>query len=156
MSIFTGKTHVLPTLLLLGAAVVPFSPLGTLGAYGDTETSSANTLQAGEWDVLAVQKEAAFFSLILDEPAPEPVIESGEVAGTSTEPVVEVEVGEPVIEITTPEPEVVEETVTEEAEELAPTEPLVEVGEPVVEVNTPEPAPEPEPEPEPEPAPAAE
>jgi len=136
----TQKTHLIPTLLLLAAAVVPLSPLATLGAYGDTESSTENIFQAGTWG----EEVVPFFSLMLDEPQ-EAVIESGEVAGTSTEPVVEV--GEPVVETTIDEEE---ET---PAEEPAPLEPVVEVSEPIVEITTPEPAPEPEPATDPQPEP---
>ncbi len=133
------KTHIVATTMLFAAAVLPASPLWTLGAYGDTETSSQNMLQAGEW-----VNELALFSLRLDEPG-EAVIEDGEVAGTSTDPVVPeepvVEVGEPVVETTIGEEPPVEES--------APEDQVVEVSEPVVEVAAPQPAPESDPQPAP-------
>ncbi|MBP9711166.1 MAG: hypothetical protein KBD50_02830 [Candidatus Pacebacteria bacterium] len=145
------KTHLVPTLLLLAAAVIPLSPLATLGAYGDTETSSVNIMQAS--DDFTPRNQ---FKILLDEGGPEAVsfaafTEGGEVAGTSTEPVVEV--SEPIVETTIDEEEA--ETPSE-----TPTEPVVEVGEPVVEITTPdttEDTSEPEDaDPQPEPTPQAE
>lgn len=145
---FSSKTNVIPATLLFAAAMLPMSPLMTLGAYGDTETSTANVLQAGVWGATTTAP-TAFFSLMLDEPG-EAVIDSGDVAGTSTEqevpeePAPVVEIGEPVVEITTPE-------VVEDSEE--PTETPTE-EEPVVEEEVaPEPQPEEEPAPESDPQP---
>jgi hypothetical protein len=147
----SNKTNAIPAAMLLAAAMLPVSPLWTISAYGDTETSSANIFQAGMWgEVVEIEQ----FSLLLDEPG-EAVFESGEVAGTSTEPVVEV--SDPVVETT------IDDSAADPVEDPAPEAPAVEVGEPVVEVTTPEvveeettPEPEPPADPQPEPTPTEE
>lgn len=138
------QTHVVPTVMLLAAAALPISPLWTLGAYGDTETSSSNMFKAGVWgEELPVQP--ALFSLMLDEPG-QAVIEGGEVAGTSTEqtlpeepvePEPVVEVSEPIVEITTPDAPEETPPGTEEAEVPEGTEEA-----PITEEAPAEPAPQ--------------
>lgn len=120
MSIAANKTHVWSTLFLLAVAALPSGQFFTLGAYGDTEASVGNVMQASK-DFTP----RSLFVLELDQPGPESVVFAaapqenapieGEVAGTSTDPVLEV--SEPVIEITSPEPEVLTEPVEGSMEE---------------------------------------
>lgn len=126
-------THVLPTLLLLAAALLPTELATTNSAYGDVETSVGNTLRAAaEFPDLNFQVELEPFALKalpleLDE-APE-----GEVEGATTEQPEETPAEEPA-PAELPPVEVSDELITvveppqeekpeEKVEEPAPAEP---------------------------------
>ncbi len=149
------NTHIIPTLMLFAAATLPMHPLSTNSAYGDTEASSHNVLEASdEFPDNAFRVEVNPFMLQAVPPA-----EEGEVAGAETEePPLEKPAEESVPEETLPEVEVSDEPL--EVTEEEPVE--VEVSEEPLEVVEPEEEPvvEPEkeeaPDPPEDPAPASE
>ncbi len=153
------KTHVLPTLMLFAAALLPLLLPATIGAYGDAETSVGNIMQASTDFDQRLSVEVEPFALRAAVP------EEGDVAGTTTEQTAEdtasttpkVEVSDEPLEIVetgTSTPEVPEPKEVSEPEVQVSDEPL-EVVEPKDEPIE-EPAPDEEPEPEPEPEPEIE
>jgi hypothetical protein len=123
---FTSRTHIASTLLLLTAAFAP-AVSQTQSAYGDVERSVGNRFQAAS--SFAAGEEAPvqpFAALLLELSVPV-------VAGTSTEvqepsatsTKLKVEVSEPVVTFST----------TSEEKEEGKKNPAVEVSEPIVSFN---------------------
>lgn len=125
------KTHIVPTLILFTVAMLPAQPFATQSAYGDTEISVGNVMQAAacfrEEECVPLEQ---FFKVQLSEPQEvvAEIVPEGEVAGEETDKPTdaptptEVEVSEDPVVITEPEPVPVETSnepleVVEEVEE---------------------------------------
>lgn len=70
------QSHLLPTLMLFGAVLLPVAPLATNSAYGDTESAVGNVFRAGVWDG-AEEEESKPSDIVLNEFLPNPDATAG-------------------------------------------------------------------------------